>query len=81
MERVINQADAFEVIEPMCITGKRVLLIDDLIATGGTAVASARLVKDTKANLVEVCFLLNIELLNGVPKVEKIAPVYSILDI
>ncbi len=59
----------------------RVLLIDDLIATGGTAVASAKLVKDTKVNLVEVCFLLNIESLKGVEKVEKIAPVYSILDI
>ncbi len=59
----------------------RVLLIDDLIATGGTAVASAKLVKDTKANLVEVCFLLNLEFLMGVSKVEEIAPVYSILDI
>ena len=59
----------------------RVLLIDDLIATGGTAVASAKLVKDTKANLVEVCFLLNLEFLKGVAKVEEIAPVYSILDI
>jgi len=59
----------------------RVLLIDDLIATGGTAVASAKLVKDTKANLVEVCFLLNLEFLKGVQKVENIAPVYSVLDI
>lgn len=59
----------------------RVLLIDDLIATGGTAVAASKLVKDTKANLVEVCFLLNIESLQGVPKVETVAPVYSVLDI
>ena len=59
----------------------RVLLIDDLIATGGTAVASAKLVNDTKAKLVEVCFLMNIESLKGVEKVEKVAPVYSILDI
>jgi len=61
--------------------GCRVLLIDDLIATGGTAVASAKLVKDTKAELVEVCFLMNLDFLKGVPKVEKIAPVYSILEI
>ncbi|NQY95006.1 MAG: adenine phosphoribosyltransferase [Campylobacteraceae bacterium] len=61
--------------------GSRVLLIDDLIATGGTAVASAKLVKDTKAELVEVCFLMNLEFLQGVPKVEKIAPVYSVMEI
>ena len=61
--------------------GARVLLIDDLIATGGTAVASAKLVKDTKAELVEVCFLMNLEFLQGVPKVEKIAPVYSVMEI
>ncbi|MFA7083816.1 MAG: adenine phosphoribosyltransferase [Arcobacteraceae bacterium] len=61
--------------------GARVLLIDDLIATGGTAVASAKLVKDTKAELVEVCFLLNLVFLEGSQRVEKIAPVYSVLDI
>ncbi len=61
--------------------GARVLLIDDLIATGGTAVAASRLVVDTKATLVEVCFLMNLTFLNGKEKVEKIAPVYSVLDI
>lgn len=61
--------------------GARVLLIDDLIATGGTATAAARLVKDTKAELVEVCFLINLTFLDGVQKVSKLAPVYSVLDI
>ena len=61
--------------------GAKVLLIDDLIATGGTAQAAAKLVKDTKATLVEVCFLLNISVLRGSEKVENIAPVYSILDV
>lgn len=59
----------------------RVLLIDDLIATGGTAVAASKLVCDTKAQLVEVCFLLNLEFLKGKQRVEEVAPVYSILDI
>lgn len=61
--------------------GARVLLMDDLIATGGTAVAASRLVVDTNANLIEVCFLLNLEFLNGVKRVEEIAPVYSLLNI
>lgn len=68
--------DAFESKE-----NPRVLLIDDLIATGGTATASAKLVKDAKATLVECCFLLNLTFLDGKEKVEKIAPVYSVLDI
>ena len=59
----------------------RVLLIDDLIATGGTANAACKLVKDIKAELVEVCFLLNLKFLEGDKKIEKHAPVYSVLDI
>ena len=61
--------------------GARVLLIDDLIATGGTAVAASKLVIDTRATLVEVCFLMNLTFLNGKEKVQKLASVYSVLDI
>jgi adenine phosphoribosyltransferase len=61
--------------------GAKVLLIDDLIATGGTAAAAAKLVKDTKAQLIEICFLMNLTFLNGSEKVSKLAPVYSVLDI
>lgn len=61
--------------------GAKVLLIDDLIATGGTATAAATLINKTKVNLVEVCFLMNLTFLDGVKKVEDIAPVYSVLDI
>lgn len=59
----------------------RVLMIDDLIATGGTARAAAKLVKDTNAHLVEICFLLNLTFLDGASKLEEFAPVYSVLDI
>lgn len=58
-----------------------VLIIDDLIATGGTANAAAKLVKDVKANLVEMCFLINLTFLDGAKKLEKHAPVYSVLEI
>ena len=61
--------------------GARVLIIDDLCATGGTATAAAKLVNDTKAQLVEVCFLMNLTFLDGSKKVEKYAPIYSVLDI
>ncbi|XPV67619.1 MAG: adenine phosphoribosyltransferase [Halarcobacter sp.] len=59
----------------------RVLLIDDLIATGGTANAAAKLVKDVGANLVESCFLLNLTFLEGEKRVSKHAPVYSVIEI
>jgi len=61
--------------------GARVLLIDDLIATGGTARASAKLINDTKAKLVESCFIIHLGFLDGKEKLEKIAPVYSVLSI
>lgn len=59
----------------------KVLVIDDLIATGGTANAACKLVKDIKAELVEVCFLLNLKFLEGDKKIAQHAPVYSVLDI
>jgi adenine phosphoribosyltransferase len=59
----------------------KVLIIDDLCATGGTASASAKLVKNLGAKLVEVCFILNLTFLQGYKKVAKFAPVYSVLDI
>lgn len=59
----------------------RVLMIDDLIATGGTANAAAKLIKHVNANLVEVCFLLNLTFLEGDKKVAEHAPIYSVLEI
>jgi len=59
----------------------KVLIIDDLIATGGTATAAAKLIKDTKVDLVEICFILNLTFLDGVKKLKDFAPVYSVLDI
>ncbi len=59
----------------------RVLLIDDLIATGGTANAAAKLIKNVNATLVEACFLLNLTFLDGVKKLKEHTTVYSVLDI
>lgn len=59
----------------------KVLLIDDLCATGGTATAAAKLVKDAGGNLVEVCFLMNLSFLDGAQKVSQHAQVYAVLDI
>ena len=45
--------------------GQRVLIIDDLLATGGTAAAAARLVRTLGATVVGVCFLIELAFLRG----------------
>ena len=45
--------------------GHRVLLIDDLLATGGTAAAAASLVKKLGATILEISFLIELKFLNG----------------
>jgi len=59
----------------------KVLLIDDLIATGGTAEAASRLIKKVGANLVEACFIINLKFLNGEEKIKKHTNFYSVLEI
>jgi len=54
-----------------------VLLIDDLLATGGTASAANRLIQRVGANCVEACFIIELSFLNGKEKLET--PVYSII--
>lgn len=62
-------------------TGERsqVLLIDDLIATGGTAKAAANLIEKVGAHCVEACFIMELGFLNGKKGIN--APVYSVLEI
>ncbi len=57
----------------------RVLLIDDLIATGGTAAAAAKLINNVGAECVEACFVMELDFLKGREKIE--APVYAVLHI
>jgi len=59
----------------------KVLLIDDLIATGGTAEAAAKLIKKVGADLVEACFIINLTFLHGAQRVEKHTNFYSVLEI
>jgi adenine phosphoribosyltransferase len=45
--------------------GTRVVLIDDLLATGGTARAAADLLKKMEANILEITFLIELSFLKG----------------
>jgi adenine phosphoribosyltransferase len=50
--------------------GSRVLIVDDLLATGGTAAAAVQLVRDSGAHVVECAFLVELESLGGRKKLE-----------
>jgi adenine phosphoribosyltransferase len=55
----------------------KVLLIDDLLATGGTAGAASELIKKAGANLVEACFIIELAFLEGAKKLD--VPIFSII--
>jgi len=59
----------------------RVLLIDDLIATGGTANAAAKLIDKTGANCVEACFIIGLTFLDGIKNLENKTKVYNIIEV
>ena len=72
-DRVELHADA---IEP----GERVLLLDDLIATGGTAEAAARLLAQIGGQVVAAGFIIELDDLRGRDRLEQRGiPVYSLL--
>jgi len=58
--------------------GSRVLLLDDLLATGGTAAAAAALVQRLGAHILEVSFLIELSFLHGREKL-KGYPVRSMI--
>lgn len=58
-EAVIEMhADAFS-------PGEKLFLVDDLLATGGTAAAAIQLIKELEGDLVAVSFLIELTFLNG----------------
>lgn len=61
--------------------GERVLIIDDLLATGGTARAAARLVRHCEGFIVEAAFIVDLPDLKGHEKLEDDGvPVFAICE-
>ncbi len=58
-----------------------VLLIDDLIATGGTAKAAIDLINKAGANCSDACFIIDLKFLNGTENLDKKSDIYSVLEI
>ena len=70
--------DTLEIHEDAISKGKRVLIIDDLLATGGTAAASARLVESLGGEIVGLGFVIELDFLKGRDKLPGYN-VYSLL--
>jgi adenine phosphoribosyltransferase len=58
--------------------GERIVLIDDLLATGGTSASAVTLIKKVGGNLIEAIFLIELEFLQGRTKLAS-TPVTSFL--
>ena len=63
--------DAFE-------KGKKVLILDDLLATGGTTCAAIDLAKNLGGEVVEAAFVIELEFLKGREKIKDV-PVFSLV--
>lgn len=60
--------------------GQRVLVIDDLIATGGTAEAAIKLLQRTKCNVIGAAFVIDLPDLSGAKRIESLGvPVMALV--
>ena len=57
--------DAIEMHEDGIEPGQRVLIVDDLLATGGTAAAAAKLVKELGGDVAAIAFVVDLAFLRG----------------
>lgn len=71
--------DSLEMHEDAVTEGERVLLFDDVLATGGTAGASVRLARKKGAQIVEAGFVIELTFLGGRDKLSDV-PVYSMIQ-
>ncbi len=73
--------DRIEIHRDALKKGERVLLVDDLLATGGTAVAAAALIEKLGARVVEMAFIVDLPALGGKKKLlEKGYKVFALTE-
>jgi adenine phosphoribosyltransferase len=72
--------DEMEMHEDAVSPGDRVILVDDLIATGGTAEGAIRLLRKMGAEIVAACFVIDLPDLGGAKRIEALdVPVRSLV--
>lgn len=71
--------NSIEMHEDAIAPGERVVLADDLLATGGTAGAVLELMRQAEAEIVGALFFIELGFLGGREKIEGFGPVHSVL--
>ena len=72
--------DEMEMHEDAVGDGERVILVDDLIATGGTAEGAVKLLRKLGANVLAACFIIDLPELGGADKLRKLdVPVRTLI--
>ncbi|WP_428350694.1 adenine phosphoribosyltransferase [Lichenifustis flavocetrariae] len=73
--------DEMEMHQDAVRPGERVILVDDLIATGGTATAAAKLLRQIGADVVAACFVIDLPDLGGAVKLRAMdVPVGTLIE-
>jgi adenine phosphoribosyltransferase len=63
--------DRIEIHTDAIAMGEKILLVDDLIATGGTAEAACKLIEKMGGKIVECCFIIDLPDIGGRARLEK----------
>src|SRR6516225_4721776 len=73
--------DEMEMHEDAVAQGERVILVDDLVATGGTAAAAVKLLRQMGAEVLAACFVIDLPDLGGAEKIRKLGvPVRTLVS-
>ena len=73
--------DVIEMHADALVAGERVVLVDDLIATGGTAEAAIKLLRQLRAEVLAACFVIDLPDLGGAERLRKLdVPVRTLIS-
>ena len=73
--------DEMEMHEDGVAKGERVVLVDDLVATGGTAEAAVKLLRQIGAEVLAACFIIDLPDLGGAAKLRQLdVPVRTLIS-
>jgi len=73
--------DEMEMHEDAVVKGDRVILVDDLIATGGTAEGAVKLLRQMGGQVVAACFVIDLPDLGGAEKIRELGvPVRTLIS-
>jgi adenine phosphoribosyltransferase len=73
--------DEMEIHEDAVVQGERVIVVDDLVATGGTAEGAVKLLRQMGAQVLAACFIIDLPELGGADKIRNLdVPVRTLIS-